>query len=195
MNIFKKASELEEENKPFALITITKSVGSTPRSNARMIVLSDGTTFGTVGGGVSEFAAIKRASELIPLRKSEFFAQSLKVTDGHNCGGELEFYIEVINPLPRLILIGGGHVNLEIARLASLCNFFVEIVETRQEFATSERFPEVSTFYVDDSIEKALKKVSIDEKTAIVIATHALDKPALESVITSKAWYIGMLGS
>lgn len=195
MNIFKKAAELEEQNRAFALITITKSIGSTPRSNARMIVLSDGTTFGTVGGGVSEYAAIGRALELIPMRKSEHFEQSLKVSQGHNCGGELEFYIEVINPLPRLILVGGGHVNLEIARLAFSCGFYVEIVETRVEYANSERFPFVRTFYVDETIEKALEKVSIDEKSGIIIATHALDKQALESVIFSKAFYIGMLGS
>ena len=156
MNIFKKAAELEEQNRVFALITITKSVGSTPRSNARMIVLRDGTSFGTVGGGVSEYAAIGRACELIDERKSEHFAQSLKVTDGHNCGGELEFFIEVINPLPRLILVGGGHVNLEIANLAFSCGFYVEIVETRIEYANRERFPYVRNFYVDETIEKEL---------------------------------------
>ena len=195
MNIFKKAAELEEENIPFALITITKSVGSTPRSNARMIVLGDGNTFGTVGGGVSEFAAIGRALELIPLNKSEFFAQSLKITEGHNCGGELEFYIEVVNSLPRLLLIGGGHVNLEVAQLASTCGFYPEVVETRDEYANNERFKCVSRFYVEETIEKALEKVTIDTHTAIIIATHALDRQALELVITSKAWYIGMLGS
>ena len=195
MNIFKKAAELEELNRAFALITITKSVGSTPRSNARMIVLEDGSTFGTVGGGVSEYAAITKALELIPLRKSEYFAQSLKVTQGHNCGGELEFYIEVINPLPRLILVGGGHVNLEIASLAASCGFSIEIVETRVAYANNDRFPSVRTFYIDETIEKALEKVLIDEKSAIIIATHALDKQALQSVILSKAFYIGMLGS
>lgn len=195
MNIFKKAAELEEQNKAFALITITKSVGSTPRSNARMIVLHDGTTYGTVGGGVSEYAAINRALELISIGKSDHFAQSLKVTEGHNCGGELEFYIEVINPLPRLILVGGGHVNVEIASLAASCGFSIEIVETRIEYATTERFPYVRNFYVDETIEKALEHVSIDEKSAIIIATHALDKQALQSVILSKAFYIGMLGS
>ncbi len=195
MNIFKKAAELEELNKAFALITITKSVGSTPRSNARMIVLPDGTTYGTVGGGVSEFEAIKRSVELIKMGKSDHFAQSLKVSEGHNCGGELEFFIEVINPLPRLILVGGGHVNLEIASLATSCQFSVEIVETRIEYANSERFPYVKTFYVENTIEKALEKVLIDEKSAIIIATHALDKQALQSVILSRAFYIGMLGS
>lgn len=49
MNIFAQAAELEEANVPFAMVTITHSSGSTPRSQARMIVLADGTTYGTVG--------------------------------------------------------------------------------------------------------------------------------------------------
>ncbi len=195
MNIFKKASELEEENRAFALITITKSVGSTPRSSARMIVLADGTTFGTVGGGVAEYEVVARAVENIPLKRSEFFSKSLQVTEGHNCGGNVEFFIEVVNSSPRLILIGGGHVNLEIAKLAFSCGFYPEVVETREDFANKERFPFLHTFYVDDTIEKALGKCPIDEQCAIVIATHSLDKIALEMVINSPAWYIGMLGS
>ncbi|MDC7245908.1 MAG: selenium-dependent molybdenum cofactor biosynthesis protein YqeB [Sphaerochaetaceae bacterium] len=195
MNIFKKAGELEEQNIAFALITITKSVGSTPRSSARMIVLADGTTYGTVGGGVAEYEVVKKAVGNIPLKKSEFFSKSLKVTEGHNCGGDVEFYIEVVNSAPRLILIGGGHVNLEIARLAISCGFFVEIVETREAFANAERFPFAHTFYVDESIEKALGECTIDKECAVVIATHSLDRIALEKVIGSPAWYIGMLGS
>ena len=100
MNIFAQAAELEEANVPFALITITNSSGSTPRSQARMIVLADGQTYGTVGGGVSEYEAVQRAQELIPLRKSETFSKSLAVGDGHNCGGALEMFIEVIGSRP-----------------------------------------------------------------------------------------------
>ncbi len=195
MNMFAKAAELEEGNVPFALITITASRGSTPRSQARMIVLADGTCYGTVGGGASEFEAVKRAVELIPLGRSEPFSKSLTVGDGHNCGGEVEMFIEVIGSRPRLILVGGGHVNLEIASLSVRCGFFVEVVETREEFASLERFPQVTRFYTADTIEMALAKVDIDSSTALIIATHALDQEALEQVLGSPAWYIGMLGS
>jgi len=195
MNIFAQAAELEEANVPFALITITSSSGSTPRSQARMIVLADGQTYGTVGGGVSEYEAVQRAQELIPLRKSETFSKSLAVGDGHNCGGALEMFIEVIGSRPRLILVGGGHVNLEIANLAFRCSFQVEVVETRAEYASLERFPHAGRLYTADTIEEALAQVTIDSDTALIIATHSLDQQALEQVLHSPAWYIGMLGS
>jgi len=124
VNIFEKAAELEKQNIAFALVTIIKSEGSTPRSQAKMIVLADGTTFGTVGGGFAEYTAIQRACELIGTGKNDVMEISLSISDGHHCGGAVELFIEIIPPAKRLILIGGGHVNLEIARLASACSFF-----------------------------------------------------------------------
>jgi xanthine dehydrogenase accessory factor len=195
VNLFEKAAELERGNRAFAMVTITKSEGSTPRSQAKMIVLPDGTTFGTIGGGASEFEAIKRARRCIGARSNETFEMSLAISDGHNCGGALQMFIEVIPPQRRLILIGGGHVNLEIARLASHCGFYLELVETRAEYATEERFPWVSVFHTGSTIESALSEVEIDEETALIVATHSLDRDVLERVITSPACYIGMLGS
>ena len=195
MRIFEEAARLEQSNTAFALVTITKSEGSTPRSQAHMIVLADGTTLGTVGGGASEYAAVARAMELIPTGKSETLKMALTVATGHNCGGAVEMFIEVIAPARRLLLIGGGHVNLEIARLASSCGLFLELVETRAEFATADRFPWVKAFHVGATIDEALASARIDSDTAIVVATHNLDKAVLERVITSPACYIGMLGS
>lgn len=195
MNLFEKAAELEKRNQAFAMVTITKSEGSTPRSQAKMIVLPDGTTFGTVGGGASEYEAIKRARTCIAEKRNETMDMSLTVAEGHNCGGAVELFIEVVPPSYRLVLIGGGHVNLEIARLAAASSFYIELVETRGEFATQERFPWVSAFHVGDTIDEALSDLTIDDDTAIIVATHNLDRQVLERVITSPACYIGMLGS
>jgi len=195
MRIFEEAARLEQENVPFALVTITKSLGSTPRSQAHMIVLSDGTTLGTVGGGASEYMAVNKALELIPTGRSETVDMALTVAQGHNCGGAVEMFIEVIVPGHRLVLIGGGHVDLQIANLAASCGFHIELVETRPEFATVGRFPMVSRFHVAPTFEEALKTVEINADTALVIATHSLDRIVLDQVIGSPAFYIGMLGS
>ena len=195
LSLFEKAAELEKQNVAFAVVTITMSVGSTPRSQAKMIVLADGTTFGTVGGGASEHLAIERAKTCIAEERNDTIDCSLAVTEGHACGGALQMFIEFVPPAFRLILIGGGHVNLEIARLASACSFHLELVETRREFASVERFPWVRDFHVGSTVEQALASVVIDSRCALVIATHNLDRQVLEQVISSPATYIGMLGS
>ena len=58
--------------RPAVLCTILESHGSTPReAGAHMAVLSDGSTLDTVGGGALEAQAIRRAGELLPLKRSE----------------------------------------------------------------------------------------------------------------------------
>ena len=195
MNIFESAAALRDRNIPFAFVSITKSVGSTPRSNAHMIVKEDGGTIGTVGGGIAEFTVIKRAVAAIAERKSTHVDVSLAVTDGHACGGTLEFFIDVIASKRRLLLFGGGHVNEQIARLGAGCGFRIEVIETRAEYATKERFPDAGAFHVGETVEEAMKDLPIDRECAVIIATHGLDKSALEAVIASDAAYIGMLGS
>ncbi len=195
MNIFETAAQLHAQNTPFALVTITKSVGSTPRSQAHMIVKEDGSTIGTVGGGIAEFTVIEKAVEAIAKRTSTNVDVSLAVTDGHACGGALAFFVDVVAPKRRLLLFGGGHVNEQIAKLASGCGFRIEVIETRAEYATKERFPSASRCYIGPTVEEAMKDLIIDSDCALVIATHGLDKTVLERVITSSAAYIGMLGS
>ena len=195
MNIFEEAAHLSASNTPFALVTITKSLGSTPRRVAHMIVLGDGRTIGTVGGGIAEYTVITHATEAIAKGQSTHLDVSLQVTEGHACGGALEFYIDVIAPKRRLLLFGGGHVNEQIARLASGCGFRIVVIETRAEYATAERFPTASEFHVAPSVEEAMKDLVIDEQCSLIIATHGLDKVVLEAVILSNAAYIGMLGS
>ena len=57
--MFEIASKLESLNLSFALVTIVKTKGIVPRKSGRMVVLPDGSSYGTVGGGDLERNAIK----------------------------------------------------------------------------------------------------------------------------------------
>jgi xanthine/CO dehydrogenase XdhC/CoxF family maturation factor len=49
--VFETISKLVNEGKTFAVATIISHTGSVPRRVAKMIIQSDGTTEGTIGGG------------------------------------------------------------------------------------------------------------------------------------------------
>ena len=54
MDIYKIAAELESNNESFVIALIVNAVGSSPgRAGFKMIVKSDGSSIGTVGGGAS----------------------------------------------------------------------------------------------------------------------------------------------
>ncbi|MCF7934362.1 MAG: EF2563 family selenium-dependent molybdenum hydroxylase system protein [Spirochaetia bacterium] len=199
-SIFALAAELEERNHTFALITIVSAVGSTPRSKAHMIVTESGDIHGTIGGGLAESFIIEEARERMKTDSSGMVSYRLD-QDGsaHSidmlCGGDLDVYIEIFSAATHLILIGGGHVNLEIARVAHQVGFSITVVETRAEFATSERFPMARDLIVHDSVEQALAQLTITANCALLIATHSHDQKPLELLLSSDFGYLGMLGS
>lgn len=65
MKIFKKIKNLLKKDEKFAVATIIRTEGSSPReTGAKMIILENGETFGTIGGDCAE-RAVKDIALLI----------------------------------------------------------------------------------------------------------------------------------
>ncbi len=97
---------------------------------------------------------------------------------------------------PTLVIAGGGHVGLALARLAVDLDFRVVIIDDRTEYSNSERFPPPIETLAGD-IEQILRGYPFDEHSYIVIVTrgHKHDRAALAAVIESPARYVGLIGS
>lgn len=197
--VFAEAHRLEGRGETFALAFIIESRGSTPRESGRMLIRTDGTTVGTVGGGPMEAQVIIEAGEALAEGCSRTVSRTLtpegKEAAGMECGGAMTVRIDVTPAPSRLLLIGGGHVNQAVARAAAPLGFSVEVAESREEFCSSERFPMARNLHHRENLPDAIESAGIDGKTYIVIATHDDDIRALGSVANSGAAYIGMLGS
>jgi xanthine dehydrogenase accessory factor len=108
-------------------------------------------------------------------------------------------FAEEVLPLPRLIIAGAGHVGRAVARLGSLLDFSVTVIDDRAEFANAENIPEADEIIVGEiggSIAKlAEDSGSSDRYFVIVTRGHQKDAEALRAVIGKPAAYIGMIGS
>jgi xanthine dehydrogenase accessory factor len=109
--------------------------------------------------------------------------------------GETRTYTETLEPAPRLIIAGAGHVGHALAALADPLGFETTIIDDRPDFTTPERFPRATLLTGD--IETELARFPIDPFTYIVIVTrgHKNDGRALAAVIRSSAKYLGLIGS
>src|SRR3954454_24119453 len=144
--VFAALAEALERGEAAALVTVVETHGSTPqRVGAKMLVFPDGRTVGTIGGGCYENDAFGKARLAIEDRRprlvhyelSDDFAQET----GLICGGQMDVYIEPIEPSPELYVIGAGHVGTELSTLAHAVGFQVHVVDDREKFANPERFP------------------------------------------------------
>lgn len=88
------------------LVTVIDSCGSVPRgAGANMLVLPDGSTTGTVGGGAIERSAAAAASDFLSAEHGGVLEYSLAkdAADGIGmvCGGEVRLHFRYISPSDR----------------------------------------------------------------------------------------------
>jgi len=193
-----KALERGEE---VALVTIVAAQGSTPqRVGAKMLVYPDGRIAGTIGGGCYENDAFWKAREAITNRRpqlvhyelSDDFAQET----GLICGGQMDVYIEPVEPSPELYIVGAGHVGFHLAKLAQEVGFRIHVVDDREKFANAERFP-FATEIVAEDIPVWLAHATIPPHAYVVIVTrgHTNDLEALRALAPRDLRYLGLIGS
>jgi xanthine dehydrogenase accessory factor len=199
--VFAAVAEALERGEAAALVTIVSTRGSTPqRIGAKMLVFADGRTVGTIGGGCYENDAFGKARAAILDRKplllhyelSDDFAQET----GLVCGGQMDVYIEPVEPSPELYVIGAGHVGFHLARLAHEVGFRVHVVDDREKFANGERFPTAVEIVVDD-IPAWIARTALPPHAYAVIVTrgHTNDLEALRALAPVDLRYLGLIGS
>jgi len=199
--VFAAVADALERGEPAALVTIVSALGSTPqRVGAKMLVFADGRIVGTIGGGCYENDAFWKAREAITARRpqlvhyelSDDFAQET----GLICGGQMDVYIEPIEPSPELYVIGAGHVGFHLARLAHEVGFLVHGVDDREKFANTERFPHAAEVVTED-IPTWIARSALPPHAYVVIVTrgHTNDLEALRALAPKDLRYLGLIGS
>ena len=199
--VFAAVADALDRGEPAALVTIVSTTGSTPqRVGAKMLVFADGRTVGTIGGGCYEndafgkarHAITTRAPQLVHYELSDDFAQET----GLICGGQMDVYIEPIEPSPELYVIGAGHVGFHLARVAHEVGFRVHVIDDREKFANAERFPTATEILVED-IPAWSARTSLPPYAYVVIVTrgHTNDLEALRGLAPRDLRYLGLIGS
>ena len=199
LNIYQEIARLTAEGEEAAVVTIVSSSGSTPREEgAKMLVRSDGSILGTVGGGILEAQLTQKALEAIKKGKPQRIQYRLKEGEepGMICGGDVEVFIEPVLSSPTLYIFGGGHISLTLAKIGKLTGFKIVVIDDRTEFANPQRFPEAELTIAKD-FREAFSELKIDKSSYIAIVTrgHAYDEVVLEWALGTKTKYIGMIGS
>ena len=190
-----------DRGEPAALVTIVSTTGSTPqRVGAKMLVFGDGRTVGTIGGGCYENDAFWKAREAITNRRPQLVQYELDddfaQETGLICGGQMEVYIEPIEPSPELYVIGAGHVGYHLARLAHEVGFQIHVVDDREKFANRERFPDAHDVITED-IPTWIERTTLPSHAYVVIVTrgHNNDLDALRALAPRDLRYLGLIGS
>ncbi|HUT70582.1 MAG TPA: XdhC/CoxI family protein [Desulfatiglandales bacterium] len=200
-DIFQEIVRIRSEGQRAALATVISTKGSTPReTGAKMLIRSDGTILGSIGGGSLEAQVCKEAITVMSENKSTVLRFDLTgkevAEEGMICGGNMEVFVEPILPEPCLFIFGAGHISLFLAKMGKIVGFKVVVIDDRPEFANRERFPEADEVIAQD-LPLAFPQLTTNRASYIAIVTrgHLQDETVLEWAVKTDAAYIGMIGS
>jgi len=214
IDIFELIPALLKGRKRVALCTVTEKIGSGPAEvGTRILVTEDAKIFGafctgtsaigTIGGGELERVVMDEALKAIGEAKSKSLKFSLhekakkdELKTGLWCGGTMTVFIDVIEPKPELVIVGSGHIALQIYKIADILGFDVTVIDDCKDTLIKNRFPKAKLVY-NKSFVTALKGVKAGASTyvAIVHGEPKHDLAALRRFVRERTDYLGLLGS
>ena len=161
-----------EEGERVAIASVVEARGSVPgKPGARLVISSSGSRFGTVGGAGLEMKVEEALEKMLEeddglIRKTgggvEVFllhkdGKGKEVTALDSlCGGSVTVAMEVISPMPHVLIAGGGHVGVSLAIVCDTLGWSHSVFDVREDYSNEERFPfarELFSCSVNDFIE------------------------------------------
>ena len=200
-DLFEELVRLRSQGHPAALATVVATRGSTPgKETMRLLVRHDGSFLGTVGGGCVEADVVDAALEVLeagtPRRVTFRLTERATGEGGLMCGGELDVFIEPVTA-PPLVLFGAGHISHVLCPMAASAGFAVTVVDDREMFANTERFPHARRVVAERSFEDCFRRLTVPASAYCVVVTrgHAMDLECVDFALSTDARYVGLIGS
>lgn len=200
-DFFLALTRLLDSHPRLAMATVVSAIGSTPReAAARMLVLPDGTTHGTIGGGKFESLVVEDAKALLSKGGLSFTKEYVFLPEGEGsfgavCGGRATVMLEIVERAARLFVVGAGHCGRALARAATITGYEVTVSDERAGQLDSSVFPAGTRLVkvADDYADLPLP--SPEDFVAVITRGHVTDGLALRRLRGVPVAYLGMMGS
>jgi xanthine dehydrogenase accessory factor len=205
IGVYEEILKIKKDGEVGVLVTVVEKDGHGPAIvGTKMLVRPGGKRKGTVGGGALEYAALKKAAQILEDKKNclkkYLLSPDNDIIDGEQtgmlCGGSITLFYEYIGSGARLYIFGAGHIGKALVYHLKSLNFYITLIDNRDGMV--------------ETIDHAQRRMTVNYKTALegeevpansffIIATHshALDYVILKRIYEAN-WspkYIGLIAS
>jgi xanthine dehydrogenase accessory factor len=176
----------QAEQRSIATVTILR--GPDELVGRKLVVQEDGRVFGSLGR--LDAAARARADQALGQAR----CLRLSLASEGDESAATEAFIDVWNPAPTLIAVGGIPIALALSSLAKALGYSTVVIDGGTAGAAS-RYPQVDRLL--PRWPAAETPIDLTASTAVAVLTQnpELDEPVLLQALASRAFYVGALGS
>lgn len=192
----KMIEQILERGEIASVLTIVRGPGAI---GAKLLVHENGVTAGTLGDLALDSLVVDQAAAFLASREETHMFSVSEFAPDFPSAREMSLLFERLQPAPRLVVCGAGHVGASLARLAAFAGYHTTLLDDRAEFLKRERFPEaaIELLVAEDwssAVRDALgngRGVSV----AVVTRGHNEDEQCMRVAVQANPDYVGLIGS
>ena len=185
-----------QQNSIAALATLIEGRG---QIGSKLLVEETGVRSGSLGEADLDEVAASYTKTFLNSRAEARTFKLEEIVSGQQTQLEGRVLFERIEPEPRLVICGAGHVGASLAQLASLIGYRTVLIDDRADFVTRRRFPNENIELVTASSWTDALRESIGGGRGVFVAVvtrgHNEDEECMHAVMSTRPDYVGLIGS
>ncbi len=196
---FDALHQCHQQGQSYVLVTVLQHAGSTPRASGAKMVVTDASTYDTIGGGHLEYEAIAVARNLLAANKMVQHIESYPLSSklGQCCGGAVKLLFEVqVEHCQHVAVFGGGHVAKALVPILAQLPLQIYWIDSRNDVFDGVDVPANVNILVDDEPDGEVAHLPAGCWLIILTHNHQLDYAIAEKALKKPQLpFVGMIGS
>ncbi|MCA1622175.1 MAG: XdhC/CoxI family protein [Acidobacteria bacterium] len=179
-----------------ALVTVVEAERGV---GAKVLFESAGESAGTTGDEALDAALAGRARAFLETREEARTLSVAEFAPALEAWRTARVLFERVEPEPRLVVCGAGHVGAALARLAHAVGYRVTLLDDRADFVARSRFPEpgIELAPAPGWTRQLTEAIGAGRGVYVAVVTrgHNEDEECMKAALAARPDYVGMIGS
>ena len=195
MTITHKIAQLLERGDVGVVVTIARGTNA----GAKILIDEAANVAGTLGAAELDSRVAAQALQFLQTRDETKLVSLKDFATDFPSAGEIFLLFERLQPAPRLVVCGAGHVGAALAKLGALLGYQTTLIDDRADFLQRDRFAgEAIELVVARDWTTAVRDVIGNGRgvsVAVVTRGHSEDEQCMRAVVEANPDYMGLIGS
>ena len=179
-------------------VVVTKIAGP-GTAGSKLLIPEHGGSAGSLGDDELDAIVVKQGAQFLASRDDTRMLSVSEFAPEFPSAGETLLLFERLQPQPRLVVCGAGHVGASLAKLAAFTGYHTTLIDDRADFLNRERFPEgqIELVVADDWSSAVRDAIGNGRGVSVAVVTrgHNEDEQCMQAVVRANPDYVGLIGS